>query len=161
MIILGIDPGIAITGYGIIKTLNAGQYDAVVAGTIQTEKKLSVSQRLKIIYHEITQLIKKYNPNEIAIEELFFSKNSKTAIAVSQARGVLLLSCEHQNKPIFEYSPLQIKLGVTGYGKADKNQVAKMVSIILRLTELPKQDDAADALAIAICHVNQRKFDLG
>ncbi len=160
MIILGIDPGLAITGYGFVELID-GDYSIKEVGVIKTSKSLLLSQRLMKIHVGLTDLIKKYDPDEIAIEQLFFSKNTKTAIVVSQARGVLLLACVHQGKPVFEYTPLQVKQSVTGYGRANKDQVAKMVCYLLRLEEPPKPDDAADALAIAICHGNQMSYSKG
>jgi len=156
MIILGIDPGLAITGYGIIK-VEDDVYNVLNLGIIKTAKVLRFSERLSVIYKEISSIIEENKPDEIAIEELFFSKNTKTAMIVSQARGVLILACIHQNIQIFEYTPLQVKQGVTGYGKANKAQVTKMVSHLLRLENPPKPDDAADALAIAICHGNHKQ----
>lgn len=153
MIILGIDPGIARTGYGIIEFIK-GKYRVLEIGVIETSASLPFSKRLKQLYEELCSIIDKFSPDEIAIEELFFSKNTKTAMTVSQARGVIVLACSQKNQSIFEYTPLQVKQGITGYGKADKEQVTKMVMLILKLTQKPKPDDAADALAIAVCHAN-------
>jgi len=155
MIILGIDPGTAIIGYGVIES-DGDRHKVLEVGTLRTSKDLLLSQRLKKIYKGITELLEMYEPDEVAIEQLFFSKNVKTAMSVSQARGVLLLGCVKWDKPIFEYSPVQIKQSITGYGKAPKDQVMKMVCYILNLKEPPKPDDAADALAIAMCHANHR-----
>lgn len=154
MIILGIDPGIARTGYGIIDLLNNNKYRVLDFGVIETHQSLPLSKRLVQLHSELLKLIKTYSPVEIAIEELFFSKNTKTAMVVSQARGVLVLACSQKDIPAFEYTPLQVKQGITGFGKADKDQVSKMVMLLLQLKEKPKPDDAADALAIAVCHAN-------
>ncbi len=153
MLILGIDPGIATIGYGII-SFEQQKYKYLKAGVIETSKDIPFSKRLDSAYRGMVSLIQEFNPDTIAIEELFFAKNTKTAMVVSQARGVLVLSCVHQDKPLFEYTPLQVKQGVTGYGRADKSQVTKMVTFLLSLETPPKPDDAADALAIAICHAN-------
>ncbi|MDH4128565.1 MAG: crossover junction endodeoxyribonuclease RuvC [Spirochaetota bacterium] len=154
MTILGIDPGLATVGYGIID-VNNDKYLVKKVGVIQTSSETRFSKRLHTIYLEMQDLIREFKPDEIAIEELFFSKNTKTAMIVSQARGVLILSCVGKDIPIYEYTPLQIKQGITGSGRADKSQVTKMVTYILGLESSPKPDDAADALAIAVCHANQ------
>jgi len=151
---MGIDPGTAIVGYGVIEVTDE-PYNVKGVGVIRTSKRLLLSKRLDVIYKEVTSLIEQFNPDEIAIEQLFFTKNVSTAMTVGHARGVLLLSFAHYKKPIFEYTPLQVKQGVTGYGKATKDQVTKMVCTIFNLKNIPKPDDAADALAIALCHANQ------
>lgn len=152
MIILGIDPGTAATGYGIIK--KQSELKAVAYGCIKTGPEFSTAERLKKTHQVIAKLIKKHKPNIIAIEDIFFFKNLKTAIKVSQARGVALLAASQMKIPIAEYTPLQIKQAVTSYGRADKVQVQKMVQSLLGLKELPRPDDAADALAVAICCAN-------
>lgn len=157
MIILGIDPGIAIVGYSIIEC-NGNNYKAIEYGCITTSSKIEFPERLKIIYDDLIQIIDKYNPEEAAIEELFFNKNVATAINVGHARGVQILAAMHRNLRIYEYTPLQIKQAVVGYGRADKNQVQQMVKMLLNLKEIPKPDDAADALAIAMCHGSSLKF---
>lgn len=148
MIILGIDPGLAITGYAIIEK-NGSKFEMIDYGCILTKKDKKLEFRLFEISKKLEKIISKYKPNKIAIEQLFFCKNAKTAMVVGQARGVILLIATKNNLPIFEFTPLQIKQTVSGYGKADKRQVQKMIQIILNLKELPKPDDAADALAIA------------
>ena len=153
MIIFGIDPGTNITGYGIIEKKN-GKLHARKYGCIKTDKKEKFSVRLAIIYEELIRLIKKYKPSISSIEEIFFSENTKTAISVGEARGVSILASEHCGLEVFEYTPLQIKQALVGYGRAEKQQVQKMVKILLTLNEIPKPDDAADALAVAICHAN-------
>ncbi|MCI6458720.1 MAG: crossover junction endodeoxyribonuclease RuvC [Clostridium sp.] len=158
MIILGIDPGIAIVGYGIIEYKN-NKFKVIDYGAIFTPASTSTTKRLEKIYKGIDILIKNYNIDEVGIEELFFNKNVKTAITVAQARGVILLACSHNDKPIYEYTPLQVKQGVVGYGRAKKLQVQQMVEIILNLKEIPKPDDVADALAIAICHAHANKLE--
>ena len=153
MIILGIDPGYAIVGYGVIK-YEGGKMSVVDYGKITTEANIPLSKRLKLIYDSLTQLIEMFNPDVVAVEELFFNSNVKTAIAVGHARGVIILAAANKNLKIAEYTPLQIKQAVVGYGRADKNQVQQMVKMFLKLKEVPKPDDTADALAVAICHAN-------
>ena len=158
MIILGIDPGTATTGYGVIdytkKKLTCIDY-----GVIQTPPKTDMGERLKQLNFDLDQIIKQYKPAMAAVESLFFFKNLKTAMPVSQARGVILLTLAKRNIPVIDFTPQQAKTSVTGYGKATKNQVQKMVKSILNLEEIPKPDDAADALAIAICCSDKCKFN--
>ncbi|MCM1367817.1 MAG: crossover junction endodeoxyribonuclease RuvC [Roseburia sp.] len=151
MRILGIDPGYGIVGYGIIENEN-GKLRPLDYGAIETPSKLPTAERLIIIEQRIAELIKDVEPDEIALEELFFNTNITTGIKVAQARGVILLSCAKLCPKLFEYTPLQIKSTVTGNGTAAKSQVQYMVKSILRLVDTPKPDDAADALAAAICH---------
>jgi len=160
MKILGIDPGIATTGYGIIE--NKGSNLCLVDyGCIITSPKMSAAERLNKLFNELSALIKKKKPDEVAIEELFFAKNVKTAMTVSQARGVIVLSCIRSGmKVINEYTPLEVKMALVGYGRAEKTQVQKMVTTLLSLKEIPKSDDAADALAVAVCHFNSRISNL-
>lgn len=153
MIILGIDPGIAIVGYGLIEYIG-NRFRVFDYGSIQTEAGTPTNDRLKIVYDSMTQLIEKYKPDAMAIEELFFNTNSKTAIVVAEARGIILLSGVNAGIDIAEYTPLQVKQAVTGYGRADKNQVQQMTKAMLGLDKVPKPDDTADALAIAICHAH-------
>lgn len=157
MLILGIDPGTATVGYAILKKEN-NKMTAVKYGCIKTCAGEQTGDRLVCIEKELAKIVKEFRPEEAAIEKLFFLKNVKTAIAVSQARGVMLLALAKLKLPAFEYTPLQVKLTVTGYGKAPKLQVQRMVKGILGLKELPHPDDAADALAIAICHACQLKI---
>jgi crossover junction endodeoxyribonuclease RuvC len=152
-IILGIDPGIADTGFGIIKNHN-GNLTCLAYGSIKTSAKLGLPDRLEIIHSELNKLIEKYRPDLIAIEELFFCNNAKTALIVGQARGVVVLTAKLNKIRSTEFTPYQVKQAVSAYGHADKNQVQRMVKLILNLKELPKPDDAADALAIAICAAN-------
>lgn len=151
MRILGIDPGLAIVGYGVIE-INGNNFKPIDYGCILTDKDMDFPNRLKYIYQSMNQIIEKYKPDEAAIEELFFNKNVKTAIDVGHARGVEVLSIINNGLRIFEYTPLQIKQAVSGYGRADKQQVQEMVKMLLSLKTKPKPDDAADALAVALCH---------
>ncbi len=153
MRILGIDPGYAIMGYGIID-VNGNSFKPVDYDSILTEAHEDMPDRLKILYNGLMDVIAEYEPEEAAIEELFFNTNTTTAIKVGQARGVAILACANSGVPIFEYTPLQIKQGLVGYGRADKKQIQQMVKTILNLKEVPKPDDTADALAAAICHGN-------
>jgi len=150
MIILGIDPGIADTGFGVIKKTN-DSFRAEAFGAITTKKTDTLADRLQELFDEIKGLIKKHKPERIAVEQLFFAKNAKTAITVAHARGVILLAARTAGCEVHEYTPLQVKQAITGYGAADKNQIQHMVKTILALKNIPKPDDAADALAIAIC----------
>jgi len=156
VIILGIDPGTAIVGYGIIKC-EKNRCEVLDYGCIYTDKVDNMPKRLSEIYSEVENLIKLYSPDYVAVEELFFFKNNKTIITVGQARGVILLAAEKNNIKIAEYTPLQVKMGITGYGRAKKEQVQEMVKIVLGLNEIPKPDDAADALAIAVTHLHSIK----
>ena len=157
MKILGIDPGYAITGYSIIEYLG-NKFKLIDYGSIQTKAGVSFPTRLLTIYEGLTDLIEKHNPNAISVEELFFNQNTKTAIKVAEARGVILVACCNKNIPTFEYTPLQIKQAVVGYGRADKRQVQQMVKAILCVDCLPKLDDTTDSMAAAICHAHSAKF---
>lgn len=157
MIILGMDPGLATSGYGIVD-YTGNKFEIIDYGAVITESKEDFPKRLKYIYETYTSLIEKYKPQAVAVEELFFNKNVKTAMAVAQARGVHLLAVENKNIDLYEYTPLQIKQGIVGYGRAEKRQVQEMVKIILNLKEIPKPNDAADGLAAAICHAHCLKF---
>lgn len=149
MIILGIDPGTATTGYGVVKK-QSRDIQCVAYGSIETSKTKSASSRLVAIEKELQKILVKYKPNAVAVERLYFFKNLKTALPVSEARGVILLAIAKKNLPLFELTPLQAKMAITGYGRAEKKQVQRMVKEILRLKEIPKPDDASDALAMAI-----------
>lgn len=155
-IILGIDPGLADTGYGVIRKEDSGKLVSLEYGSIKTLAKDDMSFRLEIINRELNKIIKKYKPQLklMAVEQLFFCNNVKTAITVGQVRGVILLTAKQNMVRVFEATPLQVKQAVSTYGQASKDQVQKMVKIILNLEKLPKPDDAADALAIAICATN-------
>ena len=151
MRILGIDPGIAIVGFGLIES-NRGSVRMLQYGAVTTEAGLPLATRLVQIENDMTALIAQLKPDEIAVEELFFSKNITTGIAVAHGRGVILCTAERLGVPIFEYTPMQVKQAVAGYGLADKKQVMDMPKRLLKRKAVPKPDDAADALAIAICH---------
>jgi len=157
MIIIGIDPGIAKVGYGVIsktKNLKSGAQHRVRCldyGVIETDSFLNPGERLKLINNGITKLIKKYKANVLVVENVYFFKNLKTAIPVSQAKGVILLAAAKKKVPVYEFTPLQIKMIITGYGRAEKKQIQKMIKVLLKLKEIPKPDDAADALAAAVC----------
>ncbi len=151
MRIMGIDPGFAIMGYGLVDMVG-NRFVPCVYGAITTDKDMEMPHRLKHIYCRLMEIIDEFRPDAVAIEELFFNKNAKTAISVGQARGVAILACANSGLDIYEYTPLQIKQGLIGYGRADKKQIQFMVKAILNLSEMPKQDDTADALAAAICH---------
>ena len=151
MRILGIDPGYAIMGYGVVELIG-NKFKVIEYGSIMTESRKNMTDRLKHLYYELMQLINRTEPDVAAIEELFFNTNTTTAIKVGQARGVSILACANSGIEINEYTPLQVKMALTGYGRADKKQVQHMTKTILNLKEVPKPDDTADALAIAICH---------
>lgn len=157
MIIFGIDPGFAITGYGVVEKLG-NKYKVLDYGVITTKAGLDLSVRLNIMYEEIVRKFEEHKPDCVAMEELFFCKNLTTGIAVAHGRGVLLLAISQLGKPFYEYTPLQIKQAITGYGKADKKQMQKMVQVLLKLDSIPKPDDAADALAVALCCGNSERF---
>lgn len=151
MTILGIDPGNAICGYGIIRKDEKGKLEIIDYGCVRTELRFEQSERLKKIHQELTKIIREYNPHIMAIEDIFFYKNLKTVIKVSQSRGVIMLVAAENKIRVEGYTPLQIKQAMTGYGRAEKNQVQEMIKMIFNLKEIPKPDDAADALAVAIC----------
>jgi crossover junction endodeoxyribonuclease RuvC len=150
-IIFGIDPGLARMGYGAI-IQKGNQLKVLEYGTITSEAHTDVEKRLVVIFEKLQKILKKVKPDEVAIEELFFARNVKTALSVGQARGVALLACGLAKVPVFEYKPMEIKQAVAGFGAADKEQIQKMVKLLLGLSEVPKPDDTADALAIAITH---------
>ena len=153
MIILGIDPGYAIVGYGVIE-FKSNRFSVVDYGAITTTAGTPFERRLELIYDDLNLLMGKFHPEAMSIEKLFYNTNAKTVIDVAQARGVTVLAAKKNNIPIFEYTPLQIKQGLVGYGRADKKQLQQMVKIMLNLKQVPKPDDTADALAAAICHGN-------
>lgn len=158
MIILGIDPGTAIAGYGLVQS-DGDDLTVIAYGAITTPASWDMPRRLKHIYAELITLIAQHQPTDAVIEKLFFSKNVRTALSVGQARGVALLAAAQSNVAIHEYTPLQVKQSVVGYGRADKNQVQQMVRMLLQLESIPQPDDAADALAIAICHAHSARFE--
>ena len=159
MLILGIDPGTARTGYGIIQNKAGGSIQLVEYGVIQTQADDPMSGRLLEIFHSLRDLIKKHHLESAAVEKIFFQRNVSTAMSVGQARGVVLLALAEAGLEIEEYTPNDIKLAITGYGSADKGQVQRMVKALLNLETIPKPDDAADALAVAICHLHTRSFN--
>ncbi len=158
MRILGIDPGTGILGFGVIDVDARGKAKLVDGGVVRTPVKQPDSERLLTIYEELSEIITAHKPEVMSVEKLFFAQNVTTAMSVSQARGVVLLCGEQNGMTLFEYTPQQIKMAVTGYGKAEKSQVQEMVRVVLGLKEVPKPDDCADALAAAICHSNSVKF---
>jgi crossover junction endodeoxyribonuclease RuvC len=158
MLVIGVDPGTETTGYGIVQESQSGSLETVHYGVIKTEKNFSAAERLQLIYEKLTDTISLYGPTTGAVEKLFFQRNVTTAISVGQARGVILLALANAGLKIAEYTPSEVKLAVTGYGGADKKQIQLMVQAILNLKKIPKPDDAADALAIAICHIHSQGY---
>lgn len=151
MVVMGVDPGTATTGYGVVA--QADGLHLVACGVISTSAGMPLAERLLTIHRQLTALIAQHRPEAVAVEELFFSKNVRTAISVSQARGVVLLTAAQAGVPVFEYKPGEVKQAVTGYGGADKAQMQEMVRLLLNLDQAPQPDDAADAVAIALCHL--------
>ena len=151
MRILGIDPGFGIIGFGVIDKENSG-LSVIDYGVITTPKEMPFNERLRVIYDSINALLDRYKPDEVSIEELYFNKNITTGIKVAEARGIILLTFQQHKLPIFEYTPQDIKLALTGQGRATKHQMQFMVKTLLRLTKIPRPDDAADAVAVALCH---------
>ena len=158
MIILGIDPGIATLGYGVVDKDRSGNCRAIDYGVVLTPKEETLPVRLAILEEGVNRVIDRFSPEEIAMEELFFSKNITTGIAVAHARGVTMLACVKKCGRLYEYTPMQIKQALTGYGRADKKQIQQVVTSLLRLKSTPRPDDAADALAIALCHAFTSRF---
>ena len=160
MIALGVDPGTAITGYGIVRDSPDGRMFKVDYGVIRTDPKTPFPLRLKKIHEGIDSIIKQHKPQVASIEQLFFGRNVSTALSVGQARGVVVLTCVLAGLELSEYTPMQVKDAVTGYGRAEKMQIQQMVKVLLGLPEIPKPDDAADALALAICHLQSYRFEI-
>ena len=158
MLVIGVDPGTAITGYGLIREDESGNLTLVDYGVIQTPAKLPMPQRLLQLYRHLKGITLLHRPDSGAVEKLFFQRNVRTAISVGQGRGVALLALAEADVPIAEYTPLEIKQAVVGYGGADKNQVQQMVRVLLNLDDIPRPDDAADALAVAICHAHSSRM---
>lgn len=156
---LGIDPGTATTGYGLVRLLRDGELVAVSFGIISTPKDASPAARLEMLFDQLTDLLREHQPDTAAVEKLFFQSNVKTALAVGQARGVVMLCLQKAGIEPFEYTPNEVKQAVAGYGSADKRQVQDMVRALLQLDKIPKPDDAADALAVAITHLNTRRYE--
>lgn len=159
MLILGIDPGTAIVGYGLVRELNDGSLQAVEYGVIRTPAKTPMPERLETIYDSLSDIVKEFKPDRAAVEELFFARNVTTAITVAQARGVILLALKKAGLHINEYKPNVIKQSISGYGGADKNQMQEMVRLLLNLEEIPRPDDAADGLAIAITDLHIGRYN--
>ncbi len=157
MRVIGIDPGVARTGYGIIEE-SGSDYLCLVSGCIRTSKDQSSALRLETIHNYIFELVSKYSPQALVVEKIFFSKNVRTAFQVGEARGVIILAAARCGIDLFEYTPLQVKQAVAGYGKAEKIQVQKMVQVLIRLSQPLTVDDEADALAVALCHLQNRRY---
>lgn len=155
---MGLDPGIAITGYSFVRNARQGTGQAEAYGCLRTPAHTELSQRLLQLHQELALLLEHYRPDVLAVEQLFFNRNTTTAFSVGQARGVVLLTAAQHAVPVVEYTPSQVKQAVVGYGKAEKQQVQQMVKALLNLPGLPKPDDVADALAIAICHLHSQEF---
>ena len=158
MKVLGIDPGTALVGYGVVQS-DGVELEAAGYGVITTAASQNLPARLEEIYQTLLGLIQDTTPDAVAVEELFFSRNARTAFMVGQARGVVLLAAAHSGLPVFEYTPLQVKQAVVGYGRASKKQVQEMVRVLLHLADVPRPDDAADALAVAICHLHSARME--
>jgi crossover junction endodeoxyribonuclease RuvC len=159
MVVLGIDPGTATTGYGVIRETASGEIEMLDYGVILTPAGIPMEQRLLQLYQQLRAILLLQRPQCAAVEKLFFQKNVRTAMAVGQARGVILLALAQAGLSLGEYTPLEIKQAVVGYGAADKNQVQQMVKALLNLEKIPKPDDAADALAVAICHLHSSRVE--
>ena len=158
MLVLGIDPGTATTGYGLVKMFPDGHYQAVAYGVLTTPAKTPLAERLLMLHDSLRALLHQYSPDGVAVEKLFFQRNVTTAMSVGQARGVILLTLAQHGLTVAEYTPNEIKEAVTGYGSADKIQMQRMVQMLLLLETVPKPDDAADALAVALCHAQHMRW---
>ena len=158
MLVLGIDPGVARMGCGVISQVGGGKLTVLEATLLETSPQLKADKRLHELYQMLKVYLKKYRPDSMALEKIFHGTNTKTVVAVGQAMGVVMLAAAEESVPLQEYTPLQVKMAVTGYGSADKGQVQKMVMHLLGLSEVPKPDDVADALAVAICHIHSAKI---
>ncbi len=156
--VLGVDPGTAILGYGMVY-YDGRDYTGVEYGAVRTPSGLPLPDRLLIIHRELTQVIEQYRPDHVAVEELFFARNARTAIAVGHARGVVLLTVAEHGIPIYEYTPMQVKQALVGYGSADKLQIQTFLKMLFGFEEVPKPDDAADAIAVAVCHCNSYRLN--
>jgi crossover junction endodeoxyribonuclease RuvC len=152
-IVVGVDPGTAITGYGVVGQTVQGDYELLACGVIRTQADQAMPLRLLELFNDFVALINEFAPNEVAIEKLFFGRNVTTAITVGQARGAILVAAAQRNLPVAEYTPAEVKQAITGYGNADKRQIQVMVQQTLRLSQLPQPDDAADGVAVALCHL--------
>ncbi len=159
MRVIGIDPGTAITGWGVVEG-DGNDLTMIAGGVVTTAAGTPLPERLQIIYRELTEIVEQWQPESSAIEDLFFSKNAKTALAVGHGRGAAMLALANAGLPITEYKPLEVKQAITGYGGADKLQIQQMVKLLLELDDIPRPDDAADALAVAICHLHSARLRL-
>ncbi len=159
MLVIGVDPGIATTGYGIVREMPGGELQVVDYGALETSKARSLPERLHDLHHSLRDLIARWQPQEAAVEALFFAANAKSAMSVGHARGVALMTLHEAGLTIAEYTPMQVKQSISGYGGADKRQMQEMVRLLLRLPGIPKPDDAADALAVAITHIHHRRWN--
>jgi crossover junction endodeoxyribonuclease RuvC len=157
-LVLGIDPGTATTGFGLVRERDDGSLEMVEYGVISTPKEVAAHYRLVQLYDEMKKIIKRHKPDSVGVEKLFFQRNISTAIAVGQARGVVMLAIAQAGLDVAEYTPNEVKQAVAGYGSADKKQVQEMVRVLLSMPSIPKPDDAADALAIAITHIHTRRY---
>lgn len=160
MVILGIDPGYAIVGYGVVK-YEGSRYTTMDYGAVTTDAGTPFPKRLELIYDGVMDVLLKWKPDAMAVEALYFQNNAKTAIAVGEGRGVILLAAQKCGVPVYDYTPLQVKQAVVGYGRAEKKQVMELTKLILNLKQVPKPDDTADALAIAICHAHSSGSAIG
>lgn len=159
MLVIGLDPGTAITGYGIIAELPDKSLQMVECGAIRTPAKMAAHERLKVLHEQLLAILQTHRPDCAAVEKLYFQRNVRTALQVGQARGVIMLSLSQAAIPVYEYNPMDVKLAVTGYGLAEKVQIQQMVKALLALPQVPKPDDVADALAVAICHAHSAKLN--
>jgi len=159
MLVIGVDPGTATTGYGLVREDERGNLEAVAYGVVTTPSDWDMPRRLLFIYEQLKEIIQNYQPDSSAVEKLYFQSNVRTAISVGQGRGAALIALASSDLPLGEYTPLEVKQAVVGYGNADKNQVQQMVKMLLNMEELPRPDDAADALAVAICHIHSTVRD--
>ncbi len=158
MSVLGIDPGIGTTGYGVVGQDAQGEVVLIAYGAIATEPGQPMPERLRRLHTEVTNLLRQHQPESMAVEQLFFGRNVTTAISVGQARGVVLLAAAQAGLPVYEYKPAEVKQALSGYGNADKRQMQEMVKLMLHLDHIPRPDDAADAVAIAVCHLHSQKL---
>lgn len=157
-VVIGIDPGTAITGYGIVAETVAGNYELLACGVLRTQAGQPMPSRLRELFRDVKALIAEFQPDEMAIEKLFFGRNVTTAITVGQARGVILVAAAELNLPVAEYTPAEVKQAITGYGNADKRQIQEMVQRLLELAKPPHPDDAADGVAVAVCHLQHSRY---
>ncbi len=159
-IVIGVDPGTAITGYGVVGQTVEREFELLACGVIRTASTQLMHLRLLELYEDFLKIIREFKPDEIAVEKLFFGRNVTTAITVGQARGTILLAAAQSGLPLAEYTPAEVKQAITGYGNADKRQIQEMVQRLLNLTQLPRPDDAADGVAIALCHLQHTRFSI-